>query len=73
MALVTDDRKHDTGAILAFMQVLHEVIREHLPQDVSTIHYVSDSPFVTVQEPGHLLHALQAPAVVRSRCHLDLL
>ena len=43
LALVTDDRKHDTGAILAFMGYLSKFVQDELP-NVSTIHYVSDSP-----------------------------
>ena len=43
VALVTDDRKHDAGAILAFMHELARLVKETLPQ-VKTIHYASDSP-----------------------------
>ena len=43
LALVTDDRKHDTGAILAFMQRICESVRTLLP-NIKTIHYASDSP-----------------------------
>ena len=43
VALVTDDRKHDSGAILSFLEVLCEYVKDTLPE-VTTIHYVSDSP-----------------------------
>ena len=44
LALVTDDRRHDTGAILAFLRVIARFIRENLPGTVRMLHYVSDSP-----------------------------
>ena len=44
LALVTDDRKHDAGAILAFLRAIVEFIRETLPDTIKTLHYVSDSP-----------------------------
>ena len=44
VALVTDDRKHDSGAILAFLQVLCKFIRDTLPDTIRVIHYCSDSP-----------------------------
>ena len=37
VALVTDDRAHDTGAILAFLRVLCDFVRTTLPE-VTTIH-----------------------------------
>ena len=43
LALCTNDRKHDAGAILAFMLKIREFIDEHLP-NCTTIHYSSDSP-----------------------------
>ena len=43
VALVTDDRRHDAGAILAFMEVLCALIKRTQPQ-IKVVHYASDSP-----------------------------
>ena len=43
LALVTDDRKHDAGSILAFIRVIVQCIHDNMPH-VKIIHYVSDSP-----------------------------
>ena len=44
LALVTNDRRHDTGAILAFLRVIARFIWENLPDTVKMLHYVLDSP-----------------------------
>ena len=43
MALTTDDRKHDAGAILAFLRVIVRFITKNL-RGIKVLHYVSDSP-----------------------------
>jgi hypothetical protein len=43
LALVTDDRKHDSGAVYAFLKVIIDIIKSEHP-DVSTIHYLTDGP-----------------------------
>ena len=43
LAIATDDRKHDSGAVLAFIKVIAEHIKEKLPA-VKIVHYASDGP-----------------------------
>ena len=43
LSIVSDDRTHDAGAILAIMTILTKYISELYPQ-VKTLHYCSDSP-----------------------------
>lgn len=43
LCLVTDDRRHDAGAVLAFVEQIVAWIKENLP-DIEMIHFWSDSP-----------------------------
>ena len=43
LAIVTDDRRHDAGAVYAFMKVIVAFIRERHPQ-IEMIHYLTDGP-----------------------------
>ena len=43
MCMVTDDRRHDAGAVLAMVDALVKWLKEHYPK-IRLIHFWSDSP-----------------------------
>lgn len=43
LCLVTDDRRHDAGAVMAFVETIVRWIKENLPE-IEMIHFWSDSP-----------------------------
>ena len=43
LCIVSDDRQHDSGAILAIMEILTTYLKDNYPL-IKTMHYCSDSP-----------------------------